>query len=136
MSIGKSLPVAMVLLVAGNMAALSQQAPAPATLTVPQLGEPKTLSPNFASDTRGFAPTSNVYSHLVAIDWGVNKGTGAYGDLAESWTTSADGKTTTFKLYKAAKWHDGKSVTAHDVKFTFDTIIRKKYPAFVVLKNV
>ena len=110
--------------------------PAPATLTVPQLGEPKTLSPNFASDTLGFAPTSNVYSHLVAIDWGVNKGTGAYGDLAESWTTSADGKTVTFKLHKAAKWHDGKSVTAHDVKFTFDTIIRKKYPAFVVLKNV
>ena len=29
------------------------------------------LSPNFASDSLGFAPTSNVYSHLVAIDWGV-----------------------------------------------------------------
>ncbi len=120
---------------AGAMAtgAMAQQ---PATLVVPQLGEPKTLSPNFASDSLGFAPTSNVYSHLVAIDWGVNKGTGAYGDLAESWTTSDDGRTVTFKLHKAAKWHDGKPVTGHDVKFTFDTIIRKKYPAFVVLKNV
>ncbi len=119
------------LLTAG--AAFAQQ---PVTLVVPQLGEPKTLSPDFASDSMGFGPTSNVYSHLVAIDWGVNKGTGAYGDLAESWETSADGGTVTFKLHRNAKWHDGKPVTAHDVKFTFDTIIRKKYPAIVVLKNV
>ena len=27
--------------------------------------------------------------HLVALDWGVKNGTAAYGDLAESWTTSA-----------------------------------------------
>lgn len=108
----------------------------PATLVVPQLGEPKTLSPNFASDSLGFAPTSNVYSHLVAIDWGVNKGTGAYGDLAESWSTSDDGRRVTFRLHRNAKWHDGKPVTAHDVKFTFDTIIQRKYPAIVVLKNV
>ncbi len=136
MSLGKPLAFALVALVAGTVSALSQPASAPATLMVPQLGEPKTLSPNFASDTMGFSPTSNVYSHLVAIDWGVNKGTGAYGDLAESWSTSQDGKTITFKLHKNAKWHDGKPVTGHDVKFTFDTIIRKKYPAFVVLKNV
>ena len=112
------------------------QAQQPATLVVPQLGEPKTLSPNFASDSLAFAPTSNVYSHLVAIDWGVNKGTGAYGDLAESWSTSDDGRRVTFRLHRNVKWHDGKPVTAHDVKFTFDTIIQRKYPAFVVLKNV
>ena len=114
----------------------ASQAQQPATLVVPQLGEPKTLSPNFASDSLAFAPTSNVYSHLVAIDWGVNKGTGAYGDLAESWSTGEDGKRVTFKLHRNVKWHDGKPVTAHDVKFTFDTIIQRKYPAFVVLKNV
>ncbi len=117
----------------GASPATAQQ---PATLVVPQLGEPKTLSPNFASDSLAFAPTSNVYSHLVAIDWGVNKGTGAYGDLAESWSTSDDGKRVTFRLHRGAKWHDGKPVTAHDVKFTFDTIIQRRYPAFVVLKNV
>ena len=130
----RSWALAFTVLVTGTATALSQQGPA--TLTVPQLGEPKTLSPNFASDSLGFAPTSNVYSHLVAIDWGVNKGTGAYGDLAESWTTSPDGREVTFKLHKGVTWHDGRPVTAHDVKFTFDTVIRKKYPAFVVLKNV
>ena len=84
--ITKKLAIAFATLVLGSTAGFAQQGPA--TLVVPQLGEPKTLSPNFASDSLGFAPSSNVYSHLVAIDWGVNKGTGAYGDLAESWTTS------------------------------------------------
>jgi len=129
----RALRTAVIGLVLATGAALAQQ---PVTLVVPQLGEPKTLSPNFAADSMGFAPTSNVYSHLVALDWGVNNGTAAYGDLAESWTTSPDGQAVTFKLHKAAKWHDGKPVTAHDVKFTFDTINRKKYPANVVLKNV
>jgi peptide/nickel transport system substrate-binding protein len=108
----------------------------PVTLVVPQVGEPRTLSPNFASDTQGFSPTSNVYSHLVALDWGVNRGTGAYGDLAERWETSEDGLRVTFHLHRNARWHDGRPVTAHDVKFTFDVIIRKRYPAYVVLRNV
>jgi peptide/nickel transport system substrate-binding protein len=116
--------------------ATAQQTGSPVTFVMPQTGEPKTLSPNFASDTQNFSPTSNVYSHLVALDWGIVKGTTAYGDLAQSWQTSADGKAVTFKLHPNVRWHDGKPVTAHDVKFTFDTIIRKKYPAYVVLKNV
>jgi peptide/nickel transport system substrate-binding protein len=119
------------LFAAGTMPAAAQ---GPATLIVPQTGEPKTLSPNMASDSHAFGPGSNVYSHLVALDWGIVKGTSAYGDLAESWETSADGKAVTFKLHKNVKFHDGKPVTAHDVKFTYDTIIRKKYPSFVVLK--
>ena len=130
------LRVAALALFAALIVAPAPRAQQPVTLVVPQLGEPKTLSPNFAADSLGFAPTSNVYSHLVAIDWGVNKGTGAYGDLAESWSTSEDGKAVTFKLHRTALWHDGKPVTSHDVKFTFDTVIARKYPAFVVLKNV
>ena len=64
------------------------EAQAEVTVVVPQLDEPRTLSPNFAADTGGYAPTSNIYSHLVTMDWGVVKGTPAYGDLAESWETS------------------------------------------------
>lgn len=116
--------------------AWAQQPAGPVTLVVPQVGEPRTLSPNFASDTQGFSPTSNVYSHLVALDWGVNRGTGAYGDLAERWETSEDGLRVTFHLHRNVRWHDGRPLTAHDVKFTYDVIIRKRYPAYVVLRNV
>ncbi len=40
--------------------------------------------------------------------------------LAEKWEVSPDGKAVTFYLVKDARWHDGKPVTAEDVKFTFE----------------
>ena len=42
-------------------------------------------------------------------------------DLCESWTVSPDGKTYTFRL-REAQWHDGKPVTAEDIKFSLDRI--------------
>jgi peptide/nickel transport system substrate-binding protein len=43
-------------------------------------------------------------------------------DLCESWTVSRDGKTYTFRL-RQAEWHDGKPVTAEDIKFSLDRIV-------------
>jgi peptide/nickel transport system substrate-binding protein len=43
-------------------------------------------------------------------------------DLCESWTVSRDGKTYTFRL-RPALWHDGKPVTAEDIKFSLDRIV-------------
>jgi len=40
--------------------------------------------------------------------------------LAEKWDISPDGKTYTFFLRQGVKWHDGKPMTAADVKFTFE----------------
>ena len=117
----------------GGIAAYAAE---PVTLIVPQTNEPKTLSPNIAYDSGGFHSTSNIYSHLVIMDWGITKGVAAYGDLAESWTISDDGKVFTFTLHDGAMWHDGMPVTSADVKFTFDTIIEKKYPFFSYLRDV
>lgn len=43
-------------------------------------------------------------------------------DLAESWTTSADGLTWTFKI-RQAKWSDGQPITAADAAWTFNKMI-------------
>ncbi|MEV4889623.1 ABC transporter substrate-binding protein [Nonomuraea sp. NPDC055795] len=43
-------------------------------------------------------------------------------DLAESWTSSPDGLTWTFKI-RQAKWSDGKPVTADDAAWTFNKIM-------------
>lgn len=43
-------------------------------------------------------------------------------DLAD-FTVSDDGKVYTFVIRENAKWHDGISVTANDVLFTFNTVI-------------
>ena len=60
---------------ASALSLLAAEAQAEVTVVVPQLDEPRTLSPNFSSDTGGYAPSSNIYSHLVTMDWGVVKGT-------------------------------------------------------------
>lgn len=44
-------------------------------------------------------------------------------ELAESWTTSEDGLTITFKLKSNATFWDGRKVTAEDVKWSFDRAV-------------
>ncbi|MBC7428065.1 MAG: peptide ABC transporter substrate-binding protein [Bacteriovorax sp.] len=46
--------------------------------------------------------------------------------LATAWTISKDGKTFEFTLRDGVKWHDGKPLTAEDVKFSFDAIMDPK----------
>ena len=45
------------------------------------------------------------------------------GDAAESWTTSSDGLTYTFKLRKGVLFHDGTPVDAAAVKFNIDRMM-------------
>jgi microcin C transport system substrate-binding protein len=46
--------------------------------------------------------------------------------IAKEWKISKDKKKFTFILDKNAKWSDGKSITAEDVLFTYNTIMDKK----------
>jgi len=48
------------------------------------------------------------------------------GELAKEITTSADGKTITFKLQDGVKFHNGKEFTSADVKYTFDQLFASK----------
>ena len=47
--------------------------------------------------------------------------------LAESWTTSADGRSVTFKLRRDVKFHDGTPFNADAVKANFDRIVDPKF---------
>ena len=49
--------------------------------------------------------------------------------LAAKWEISADGRTYLFTLQDHAKWHDGRALTAEDVKFSFDYY--KQHPPVV-----
>jgi peptide/nickel transport system substrate-binding protein len=60
-----------------------------------------------------------VAQQLVAPDRSGN----FVGVLAESWETSPDGKTWTFKLRPNVKFHNGETMTADDVKWIFDRIL-------------
>ena len=52
-------------------------------------------------------------------------------DLAESWTHSADGKVWTFKIRSGVKWHDGQPLTAADIAFTYNYIIKYQLWAYI-----
>src|SRR5215471_7621958 len=49
-------------------------------------------------------------------------------DLAESWTVSKDGLEYIFKMRRGVVFHDGSPFTAHDVKWSWETICHKDNP--------
>ncbi|MDL1897594.1 hypothetical protein FBQ82_15120, partial [Anaerolineae bacterium CFX7] len=75
-------------------------------------GDPPTLDPANTSDVESATYIVEIFSGLV----GFNKDLKIVPDLAEKWDVSNDGKTYTFTLRQDAKFHDGRPVTAQDVK--------------------
>lgn len=89
-------------------------------------GEPPTLHPIMATDAYARRVHDFILDPLLerkATDWEWAP------RLAEKWEISKDGKTFTFWIRKNAVWHDGKPVTAEDVKFTFEAVFEPKYQA-------
>lgn len=71
-------------------------------------GQPGSLDPQRAEDAFSYDVLRDLYEGLVASDPGGKVVPAA----AESWNTSADGKTYTFVLRKSARWSNGDPVTA------------------------
>jgi peptide/nickel transport system substrate-binding protein len=88
------------------------------------IGDASTLIPPLASDAASHGIASLIYNGLVRYRGDLTLA----GDLAESWEISPDGLTITFKLRRGVKWHDGAPFTAHDVLFTYQTMVNPKTP--------
>ena len=54
----------------------------------------------------------------------------AYGLLAKALDLSSDKSSITFHMHKHAKWHDNTPITADDVEWTFQTILKKGHPSY------
>lgn len=88
-------------------------------LTLRLGAEPSMLNPVLSTDSPSSSVNGYVFSGLLKV----NPKLELEPDLAESYTVSPDGLTYIFKLKQTIKWHDGNDFTAHDVKFTYDTIL-------------
>ncbi|PKB70081.1 MAG: hypothetical protein BZY77_01445 [SAR202 cluster bacterium Io17-Chloro-G5] len=122
---------------------LSTPTPAPQTSRAPSSGastakivdggtflrlgaDPPTLDPHLTTDVNSAVYAVEIYGGLMTID----KNLAIVGDLAESWDISADGITATFRIHPDAKFHDGRSVTAGDVKWSLDRATNPLTEAF------
>lgn len=84
---------------------------------------PKHLQYYLATEEYASLLNSFVVESLLDTDLETND---PMGLLAQEWSISEDKKTFTFRLNPGARFSDGKSVTAEDVKFTWDTIRNPK----------
>ncbi|HSL51832.1 MAG TPA: peptide-binding protein [Candidatus Deferrimicrobiaceae bacterium] len=101
------------------------------------IGDIGGLIPSLTSDQSSHEVGSLIYDGLVKLDRDLNTAP----SMAESWTYSRDCLELTFKLRRDVKWHDGRSFTADDVVFTYQTMVNPKTPApfkegFLLVKDV
>lgn len=125
---GSRLRALLALAVLASLLAACEDRPAPTTNERPVAGGTlrvaveglNTLDPAKASGRGASLVLSQVFDSLTEIG---PSGT-PEGAAAESWDTSRDGRTWTFKIARSS-FHDGAAVTAYDFKFAFDRISSK-----------
>ena len=92
------------------------------TLVAAISGQPDQLDPAVTTSYNSFQVLENVFDTLVEPDDQL----AMKPALAESWTTSSDQLTWTFKLRQGVKWHDGTDFTSADVVYSYNRIIKGK----------
>ena len=82
--------------------------------------EPPTMDPRVSGSTTAWRIFYNLFDTLVAQS--ADGGSYVPG-LATKWEIATDGKSFTFTLLPAVKFHDGTNFNADAVKYTFDSIM-------------
>ena len=101
------------------------QTPQPGgTLTAIIQPEPVILTAAINTAAPTGTVSGNIFDGLVDYDTNLNP----QPALAESWETAADGLSLTLRLRKGVLWHDGKSFTSADVKWTLENVWKTIHP--------
>ncbi|MEP9399624.1 ABC transporter substrate-binding protein [Mesorhizobium sp. KR2-14] len=82
-----------------------------------------TLDPAIGYDWQNWSMIKSLFDGLMDYEPGT---TTLKKDIAEDYTISEDGKTFTFTLRKGVKFHNGRELTAEDVKYSIDRVVDPK----------
>ena len=98
---------------------------------------PVGLDPHVATAFSTALVNGNIYEGLTSID----KDLRVVPAVAESWSVSSDGKVYTFKIRKGGTFHNGKPITAADVVYSFERLLKKETGSpfasrFTLIKSV
>jgi peptide/nickel transport system substrate-binding protein len=96
------------------------------TLNVLADTQMNTFNPFLTLGNAEFDVTGSIYPALTMLD---NSGK-PIPYLADSWTTSSDGLTWTFKIHPGLTWTDGQPLTAKDAAWTFNLIMHNATAAY------
>ncbi len=127
------LPVAGAIGLSVMLAVAPVKAATPSNMVVMawQIDELISLDP---AEIYEFAPAelaANFYDRVVYYD--IASPNEMKGGAAESWTISDDGKTFTFKIRDGVKFHSGNPLTAEDVAWSMQRVVKlDKGPAFIL----
>ena len=82
-----------------------------------------TLDPAIGYDWQNWSMIKSLFDGLMDYEAGT---TTLRTDLAESYEISPDGQTFTFKLRPGVKFHNGREMTAEDVKYSIERVVDPK----------
>ena len=129
-ALAATMATALVWSLGSALASGSSPAPRGAARTVLQVGwyeNLDSLNPFVGQQNVAYDLYRLNYDYLVNYDPDTLK---PIPGLATSWSHSADGRTWTFKIRHGVTWQDGRPLTAGDVAFTFDYIIKNQMSSY------
>src|SRR5210317_1573527 len=92
-------------------------------MTVTYKDDISTLDPAIGYDWQNWSMIKALFNGLMDYEAGTYN---LEPDLAESFTISPDGKIYTFKLRKDVKFHNGRKLTAEDMKYSIERAVNPK----------
>ena len=130
--------VLLLIVVFAAALALASAAPAEEATPAPSTEEPVVLHTGWIEDADSLNPfvaytgvSYHIFFHnydrLVRYDADTLE---PVPGIAESWDVSDDGKTWTFHIREGVKWQDGEDLTARDVTFTYNLVLKNAPNAF------
>ncbi|MQX36339.1 ABC transporter substrate-binding protein [Roseospira navarrensis] len=90
------------------------------TMTVTYKDDVSTLDPAIGYDWQNWSMIKSLFDGLMDYEPGT---TDLVTDLAESFEVSEDGTVYTFKLREGVTFHNGREMTAADVKYSLDRVV-------------
>lgn len=99
---------------------IGQEEPENKLVRVDTYGDPENLDPILKDKISALVLNSVIFEQLVEYDIGEGK---FKPELAVDWEVSSDALTYTFELRQGAKFHNGREITAGDVKYSFERLL-------------
>jgi peptide/nickel transport system substrate-binding protein len=111
---------ALFLLSGTAMAPAMAQVKQGGSMTVTYKDDVSTLDPAIGYDWQNWSMIKSLFDSLMDYKPGTTE---LVPDLAESYEISPDGLTYTFKLRQGVKFHNGRAMTAKDVKYSLERVV-------------